>query len=399
MTWWTGAAVQYRSTGVLEVVGPALRVPGSDQFMFVVGLIWLVVGLVALVAALVVRTVRRRRDPEHRRRPPVVVGITVVVALLGAGVAVANRPLPFEAPEFPALPRLFPDSAFFYRPITDLPVRADSAATTGALRGPDGSPLQFRAGFGGVPYNNIVFGVPFNIVTDSTPREKVHVTDPANSSLGGPVPITNPAYIESFPGYGYDNHYVGIDVDAGRMWELISTRRWFGHWSALSGVQWDLSDLRFPKGTSTGSGLPLFPGTVTYDQVASGTVDHAIIAAGPTNSPRFVWPARFSDGTSTDPAAPPMGTWFRLRADAPVADLPPQARVLATALQRHGMVLSDTAATFSLRGTPDRRWDVGQLAALERFTAADFEVVDASGVMVAPDSMEAKPPSAGSPTG
>ncbi len=392
MTVWGGAAVLFRGSGELEVVGPAVRVPGSDQFMFLVGLLWLLVGVVTLLVALVVRSLRHRRDPGHPRRPPVLVGISTVVVLLGVGVAVANRPLPFEAPEFPALPRLFPESSFFYRPVADLPVRSDSAATIGALRGPDGAPLQFRAGFGGVPYNNIVFGVPFNIVTDSTPREQVRVTDPANSSLGGPVPITDPAYIESFPGYGYDNHYVGVDVDAGRMWELISTRRWFGHWSALSGVQWDLSDLRYPKGTSTGSGLPLFPGTVTYDQVASGTVDHVIVAAGPVNSPRSVWPARFSDGTSTDPSAPAMGSWFRLRADAPVADLPPQARVLATALQRYGMVLSDTATTFSLRGTPDRRWDVAQLAALERFTADDFEVVDASALMVAPDSMEAVPP-------
>ncbi|MEZ5350465.1 MAG: hypothetical protein R2714_14885 [Microthrixaceae bacterium] len=37
-----------------------------------------------------------------------------------------------------------------------------------------------------------------------------------------------------------------------------------------------------------------------------------------------------------------MGTWFRLRSDADLSGLGPQARVIAEALQEYGAVLMDT---------------------------------------------------------
>jgi hypothetical protein len=55
-------------------------------------------------------------------------------------------------------------------------------------------------------------------------------------------------------------------------------------------------------------------------------------------------------------------------------------------------VLSDSSANFALRGTPDARWDRQDLATLRALTAADLEVVDVRGVVVSPDSMEARPP-------
>ena len=105
----------------------------------------------------------------------------------------------------------------------------------------------------------------------------------------------------------------------------------------------------------------------------------------------FRWPARHSDGPSTDPDAPPMGAWLRLKPTVVVDDLPEQARVVARALQEYGMVLAGTGGTLAVAGTVDRRWDDDQLLELGRLTAEDFEVVDASGIMVSADSMEARP--------
>ena len=86
-----------------------------------------------------------------------------------------------------------------------------------------------------------------------------------------------------------------------------------------------------------------------------------------------------------------MGAWLRLRADVPIAELPPQARAVATAMRDYGIVFSDTGPGFALTGTPDRRWDMEDLASLTRLTTDDFEVVDASGVVVSADSMAANP--------
>lgn len=86
-----------------------------------------------------------------------------------------------------------------------------------------------------------------------------------------------------------------------------------------------------------------------------------------------------------------MGSWFRLKADVATDDLPEQARVIAEGLKEFGMVLGDTGGSMSFAGTVDRRWDNAQLAELEQLTSDDFEVVDASGLMVSPDSMEARP--------
>jgi hypothetical protein len=94
---------------------------------------------------------------------------------------------------------------------------------------------------------------------------------------------------------------------------------------------------------------------------------------------------------SQDPDAPPMGAWLRLRAEADLSALGPQARVIAEGLQRYGMILSDTGPNFGIRGTPDARWSREDLRTLRTLTSTDFEVVDVSDVMVQPDSMEARP--------
>ena len=100
------------------------------------------------------------------------------------------------------------------------------------------------AGFGGEPVDGVVFGVPFNPVDGDTPttERRDPRCDPGRPSPA-PIRSTDPAYIESMPTYGFDNHYVALDQDARRMWELIGTTVWFGRWQADAGAQWDLDSL------------------------------------------------------------------------------------------------------------------------------------------------------------
>ena len=89
-----------------------------------------------------------------------------------------------------------------------------------------------------------------------------------------------------------------------------------------------------------------------------------------------------------------MGAWFRLRGDVDLAGLGPQARVIAEAMQRYGVVLGDTGGSFAIAGTPDARWDDEDLATLRTLSTDDLEVVEAGSLMVREGSMEAAPATA-----
>jgi len=80
----------------------------------------------------------------------------------------------------------------------------------------------------------------------------------------------------------------------------------------------------------------------------------------------------------------------RLKANVDVTRSPPQARVLLRAMQRYGLILADNGSPWFVTGVPDDRWDDDALAAMRGLHGTDFEVVDASGLMVSPDSGAAR---------
>jgi hypothetical protein len=112
--------------------------------------------------------------------------------------------------------------------------------------------------------------------------------------------------------------------------------------------------------------------------VKAGAIEHALRFTAPRTRRAYVPPARHQAGASDDPALPPMGLRVRLRASYPVASLPPQARIVALALQRYGMLLADNGSPWYITGAPDRRWDDDDLRALKAITGADLEVVGAT---------------------
>ena len=79
-----------------------------------------------------------------------------------------------------------------------------------------------------------------------------------------------------------------------------------------------------------------------------------------------------------DPSLPPMGLRVRLKANVDISRLPPQARIVATAMKRYGMILADNGSSWYVSGAPSPRWSNDQLHALGQLTGADFEVVDTS---------------------
>src|SRR5437764_333995 len=132
--------------------------------------------------------------------------------------------------------------------------------------------------------------------------------------------------------------------------------RWH-RWTAGSGAIFNLrSNHLRPAGwtSADAAGLPILPGLARYDEVARGTIDHALRFTAPCTAPRYVYPARHEASTCSG-YYPPMGLRVRLKASVKISRLPNQARVVATALKRYGMILADNGTPWYVSGAPNRR--------------------------------------------
>jgi len=155
---------------------------------------------------------------------------------------------------------------------------------------------------------------------------------------------------------------------------------------------WDMTRVYGPRGrgeqctSADAAGFPIAPLLFTADEVAAGSIDHAIRFIVPNSHIRadeYVHPATHGTfATSGSPSAPPYGTRLRLRADFPLESLPGEgARVVARAMQTYGMFLAD-AGQIALTAQSDRftaaRWtgvlDTRDLAAIR---PGDFEMIEA----------------------
>lgn len=275
---------------------------------------------------------------------------------------------------------LAPLGSYWSADVRDLPVHPQSdtfLATIGVDR-------NVHPDFGSGTWDGGPIGIPYTTVGADQPGVAVSfVYD--DESDPGPYPIPPNAPIEGGPDSDGDRHVLVLNRDTCVLSELYAAYpQGSGAWQAGSGAVFDLKshELRPPGWTSAdAAGLPILPGLVRYDEVAAGAVTHAIRITVPRTRNTYVWPARHQAGVD-DPAAPPMGTWVRLRADVDLSGLAPHARIIATALKIHGAIIADNGSAWYLSGSPDERWDNDDLRTLRSLTGADFEVVDASSLRV-----------------
>ncbi|HKD75439.1 MAG TPA: hypothetical protein VKB76_08090, partial [Ktedonobacterales bacterium] len=164
-----------------------------------------------------------------------------------------------------------------------------------------------------------------------------------------------------------------------------------GSWHAGSGAIWDLrSNSLRPAGwtSADAAGLPIFPGLVRYDEVADGAITHALRFTVAHTQNTFVWPARHQAGDANT-TYPPMGLRLRLKANVDISSFPPQCRVILAALKRYGMIVADNGSNWFFTGAPDSRWNDDDLNQLKTVPGSDFEVVNAAGLQVDPNSGQA----------
>jgi hypothetical protein len=249
-----------------------------------------------------------------------------------------------------------------------------------------GADAAMHPDFGSGMWQGSPIGIPVTVVKPD--QAKVKVTfQYGRESDPGPYPIPPDVAIEG----GGDRHIILHDPVGCKVYELFAAQRATdGTWRAGSGAVFDLRSNRLrPAGwtSADAAGLSIFAGLTRYPQ---NEINHALRITAPRTQKAYLWPARHAASASSDPALPPMGLRLRLKASVDTSKMPRQARTIAEAMKRYGVMLADNGSPWYLSGAPDQRWSNDALRALKSLRGSDFEAVDTSGLMVDKDSGECR---------
>jgi hypothetical protein len=225
---------------------------------------------------------------------------------------------------------------------------------------------------------NPLYGIPFVVVPATQTLVQIEYGLYGDESDPGPFPIPLDAPIEGGGGGG-DSHVLVLQQQTCQLYELFAASRNGGGWFADSGARFDLlTGAPRPIGwtSADAAGLPILPGLVRYDEVAAGLIDHAIRVTFSQTQSGFIPPASHSASNRHDPTLPAMGMRLRLRASFDVGGLTGQAKVIATAMQRYGLMVADNGSNWFFQGAPNPGWNDDDLNQLKAIPGSDFEVVD-----------------------
>jgi hypothetical protein len=242
-----------------------------------------------------------------------------------------------------------------------------------------GTTTPLHPDFGSGLYGGQTIGIPY-IVVSGTPLVKINFTAYGDESDPGPMPVPANAPIEGYPKPGNgDRHVLVLDRDNCWLYELYNSHLLkSGAWDAGSAAVWDLlNDEQRPYTwtSADAAGLPIFPGLARYDEVAAGTIHHALRYTLRYSQAAFTPPASHWAANSTNTYAAPMGMRLRLKASFDTSGFPPQSKVILTALQQYGMIMADNGSSIYISGDPDDRWNNDDLGELKTVPASAFEVV------------------------
>ena len=280
----------------------------------------------------------------------------------------------------------FARSMFWNRDVAAEPVARDSASILAFLSN--------AGGWGSGDHLRVDFSFDVLRADASTPRRAFTPT----SDFYSPdcdhqeVPLPPGGNVEGEHGYACsgagDCHLLVFDDGAGALYEM---------WRADVGAAfrggclavWD-ARRAYPEtlrgdqcASADAAGFPIAPLLFTADEVAAGEIDHALRFVLPADriGRGFVRPATHALDSTGPANAPPFGFHLRLRRDYPLGALPSEgARIVARALQRHGMYLADRGV-LPLTAQSDRytaaKWH-GLLGErdLDALRIEDFEVVE-----------------------
>jgi hypothetical protein len=307
------------------------------------------------------------------------VGVAIAIPALSAPTAGRpSQPIGNKCPVFPSpggdvaadAPSL-DDERAFNQDISKAPVASNSDRIMAGLRGG-----YLHPDFG----SYTKYGIPYVVVGKSTKPVKVKWTAYGDESDHGKYRIPLNAPIEGGKHSDGDRHVIAFDKAHCKLYELYNAVPDKRHhrWKAGSGVIWDLRSAALRRDGYTSAdaaGLPIFPGLVRYDEVASGSVDHAIRATFDTTRNAWIHPASHCAGATDDPDTVAMGQRLRLKSSYDISHITGQAKPIAEALKRYGLIVADNGSDWFFGGASDSRWDDDSLNQLKEIPGSAFEVV------------------------
>jgi hypothetical protein len=120
---------------------------------------------------------------------------------------------------------------------------------------------------------------------------------------------------------------------------------------------------------------------VRYDEVAAGSIPHALRFTVSRSRRAYIPPARHWASSDTSSLRPPMGMRVRLKASVDISTYPASAQVILRALKKYGLIVADNGSDWYVTGTADARWNDTELNTLKRLRGSDFEVVRMTGIV------------------
>ena len=277
----------------------------------------------------------------------------------------------------------FDASSAWNQDISSAPVDPNSAALVNFI----GTSTPVHPDFGSGLYDGSYMGIPYVVVDSTQAPVTINFTAYGDESDPGPMPIPANAPIEGYPNPSGDQHVLVLDNNQCWLYELYQgSPAGGGAWNAGSAAVWDLlADEQRPYTwtSADAAGLPIFPGLLRYDEVAAGSIKHAIRFTLQHSRAAFTPPASHWAANSSDPNAAPMGMRMRLKSSVDISGFSAANQVILTALKKYGVIMADNGSSMYLTGTPDDRWNNDDLHVLSTLTASDFEVVQMSPVYTA----------------
>ncbi len=282
----------------------------------------------------------------------------------------------------------FPPGAVWTEDISHAPLDPQSSAIIDWLAD--------NGGWGNHDRFQVDFSIRVRTADANTPKVRFHPNPhwyAADSDLVASVPLPKEGAHEGYDSYRCDAGDCTlsiVDRPEHKLYEAFSADYADGALRAAALAVWDLDRVYPPSGrgdqcgSADAAGFPIAPLLFTADELAAGSINHAIRFVLPNDRIRahvFVHPATHAGAPKGPELAPPYGAHFRLKASFDMSKLSPPAQVVARALQKYGMFLAD-GGQIALNAQNDRDTvakyaDLGfDSHALFPIQVSDFEIVE-----------------------
>ena len=275
---------------------------------------------------------------------------------------------------------VFPADNAWNTSIAAAPLHPRSAAIVSTILANGGDFLHPDFG------ENPDYGIPYVVVPASEPSGPIVYDAYGDESDPGPVPDPADRADRGWP--GGDRRPPRDRRPAGHVRTVRAVRRAHRRaraGSPQSGARFDLrSNALRPLGwtSADAAGLPIFPGLVRYEEVASGQIRHAIRITFSRTQAGYILPATHFASNRTDPNLPADGPAPAAAAPSyDVSRLTGQARVIAVAMQQYGVIVADNGSNWFFQGAPSPGWNDDDLNQLKSVPGSAFEVVDTGPVL------------------